>query len=182
MDHSQLENKVKCSFDGGFVMPKICFSCGEPAGDKKWQITTSNLLKNRKYIFKFPVCSACVDAHKEHINILPINIVGTVVLLFSIFTLVQADTNIPGVLFYLGGLVWVAIVVWYLVGMNRKARKSELEIDSQRAKDLKTAIHFEKITLDKKKKKGEAIIVFRNLKFGRDFAKSNNGEIIKKSI
>lgn len=178
MKYSQLKNKVKFRFDGGFAMPKICFSCGEPVGDKKWQITTTNLLKNRKFIFKFPVCDNCVDAHSSYINILPINIIGAVILLFSVFTLVMADTNIPAPLFYLGGLVWMVIVVWYLITMNKKARKIETEIDSQRAKDLKTAIHFDKISINNKDKKGEAIILFRNNRFSKEFTKLNKGTVI----
>ena len=69
-------------------------------------------------------------------------------------------------------------MVWYLISMNMKARKVESEIDSQRAKDLKTAIHFEKITLDNKQKTGKAIILFRNKKFAREFTKLNKGEVL----
>lgn len=179
MKYSLDRIKIKCDFDGGFVMPKICFSCSEPVADEKWQITAMNFLKNRKFIFKFPVCDACVDAHDNYINILPINIIGALLLIFSIFTLIRADTSIPGFLFYPGGFIWMMIVILYLISMNKKARKMETEIDSQRAKDLKTAIHFEKIILKKKDRKGEAILLIRNKNFAREFAKLNKGKEVK---
>ena len=179
MKKENLKIKIKCAYDGGFAMPKVCFSCGEAANDKKWQITTTSFLRHRKFIVNFPLCDACAQAHKEYVNILPINIVGAVVLVFSLFSLFFAETNIPPVLFYLGGLAWIAIVVWYLISMNKKARAVEADGDTQRAKDIKSAVYFEKIQLPKKEVGGEAIILFSNKRFAREFARLNKGKEIK---
>ena len=179
MKKANLKTKIKCAYDGGFVMPKLCFSCGEPAADKKWQITTTNFMRHRKYLITFPICDACAEAHRHYINILPINIVGAVVLAFSIFSLILADTNIPSVLFYLGGLIWLGIVAWYLISMNKNARIVEAKGSSQRAKDIKTAVYFKKIHLPKKKTDGEVIIFFRNKRFAKEFSRLNKGKEIK---
>jgi hypothetical protein len=178
MKKENLKNRIQCEYDGGFAMPKVCFSCGEAADDKKWQVTTTSFLRHRKFIINFPVCDACAQAHKEYINILPINIVGAVALVFTLFTLFFSDTNIPPVLFYPGGVAWIAILIWYLLRMNKKARAAETG-GTQRARDIKSAVYFEKIQLPKKKIGGEAIVLFRNKRFAREFARLNKGKEIK---
>lgn len=166
---------LRCPYDGGFVQPKICFSCGNPAGEKRWQVTSTNRLKNRKFTIHFPICDTCADAKNQYINIVPINIIAFFVVLLSIFSILNPSTSIPVVLFYAGGAIWIAGVLAYVFWMNRKAKMQNSEEVKTRVDDLQHAVVFEKIVLPRKQASGEVLVRFHNPKFAREFKKLNKG-------
>jgi hypothetical protein len=170
--------KVQCAFDGKFSMPGRCVACGEPAHEKKWQITTTNILRNHKYIFKFPICDACADAQERYVNVKPLNIIGAIVLAFTVVSFLYPSTSLSAVLYYLGGVVWLGIVIGYLVAMNRKARRGNSVEVLRRNSLLKEAVRFEKIEMSRGKNMGQAVVWFANERFARDFARLNKGQVL----
>lgn len=170
---------LKCPYDGGFAMPKICFSCGEPAGEKKWQITSTNRWKNRKFIVNFPVCDSCAEAQHKYIRIGLVNTIAAVVIALSSFSIFHPSTTIPQTLFYIGGLVWIAGVIAYVLWMNRKARLQNNAALKQRYDQLRNAVAFKKVILPRKGKAGEVTVLFNNRRFTREFKKLNQGREIR---
>jgi len=170
---------IQCEYDGGFTMPQICLSCGEPAHDKKWQVTATNFLKNQKVTFKFPVCDQCAEANGKYIDAVPVNIACLVILIFSVFSMFNATTKIPKTLYLIGGVIWMTLVIAYTIWTNIKAKRNNQAETITRYKNLKSAIFFKKISLPKRKINGEAIIAFVNKKFAKKFSSLNHGHEIK---
>jgi hypothetical protein len=170
---------LKCPYDGGFVMPKICFSCGKPVSDKKWQVTSTNRLKNRKFIASFPVCDSCAEAKEQYIHIRPVNIVAAFVILLSIFSLLNPVSYFPKTLFSMGGVIWIVGVIAYVLWLNRKAKQQNSRDVLTRVQELQSAVTFEKITLPGKSKTGEVIVLFRNQQFAEEFKRLNKGREIQ---
>ena len=170
---------LKCPFDGGFIQPKICFSCGNPAAGKKWQVTSMNRLKNRKFIINFPICDACAEAKNQYINILPVNIIAVFVVFLSIFSLLNPSSSLPQPLFYAGGAIWIAGVLAYVFWLNRKAKMQNSAEVKARVHDLQHAVIFEKIFLPRKQTIGEVLVRFHNQKFAREFKQLNKGREIQ---
>ena len=171
--------QLKCPFNGGFAMPKLCFSCGSPASDKKWQITTTNRLKNQKFIVNFPICDACVEAQHKFIHIGMVNIIAVVVIALSIFSMLNPSASIPRALFYTGGSVWIAGVIAYVYWLNRKAKIQNSAEVVERHEQLRNAVAFKKITLPRKATPGEVTVLFSNRRFAKEFLKLNKGQEIK---
>jgi hypothetical protein len=170
--------KVQCAFDGKFSMPVRCVACGEPAHEKKWQITTTNFLRNHKYIFRFPICDACADAQEKYVHVKPLNIIGAIVLAFTLVSFLYPSTSLSPLLYYLGGVLWLGIVIGYLVWMNLKARRGNSAEVVQRTALLKQAVRFGKIEMPHKKNAGQALVWFTNERFARDFARLNKGQML----
>ncbi len=170
--------KVQCAFDGKFSMPGRCVACGEPAHEKKWQISTSNILRNHKYIFKFPICDACADAQERYVRVKPLNIIGAIVLAFTAVSFLYPSASLSPVLYYLGGVVWLGIVIGYLVWMNHKARRENSEEVVQRNTLLQQAVRFGRIEMPRKMSNGQAAVWFANERFARDFARLNKGQML----
>jgi len=169
---------VQCAFNGKFNMPERCVACGEPAHEKKWQISATNILRNHKYFFRFPICDACADAQEEYVNVKPLNIIGAIVMAFTVVSFLYPSTNLSPVLYYLGGVIWLGIVTGYLVWMNRKARRGNSAEVVWRNALLRQAVCFGKIEMPRKKNAGQAAIWFANDRFARDFARLNKGQVL----
>ncbi|REG11661.1 hypothetical protein [Pelolinea submarina] len=170
--------KVQCPFDGKLEMPGRCIACGQPTRGKKWQITTTNFLRNHKYIFKFPICDDCAEAQARYVNVKPINIISVIIVLLTIVSFLQPSVDLSPVLYNLGGAIWLSIVIAYTLWMNMKAWRENTAEVAERNSVLKSAVRFEKVEMPRKKQKGQAIIWFTSSQFARDFIRLNKGQVL----
>ena len=178
MKSDQPSTKVQCPFDGKLEMPGRCIACGQPTQGKKWQITTTNFLRNHKYIFKFPICDACAEAQEKYVNIKPINIISVIIVLSTIVSFLHPSVELSPVLYNLGGAIWLGIVIGFTLWMNNKARRENTAEVTERNSILKNAVRFERVEMPRRKKKGRAVICFANGQFARDFTRLNKGQVL----
>ena len=171
---------IRCDFDGGLHMPKICVSCGAYANEKRHEFDASNSMKTSKVKIKFPVCDSCYEAEQSYINAVPVTIFGTIAFFFSVFSLFHGSEKIPSGIYLVGGILWLAIIAAYVVWTNIRAnRHNTPDIISRRAK-LRNAIEKGKFTPSGRNSTGEITLTFKNAHFAEKFKSMNKGQVIKK--
>lgn len=179
-----MENKkeatiIRCDFDGGLHMPKICVSCGAPVEEKRYEFIASNTLGTSKVKINFPVCEDCYQADQNFVNAAPVTIIGIIAFLFSIFSIFNKPEKYPSTLFLIGGIVWLGIIVADVTWTNIRAHRQNTEDVLSRRKQLKKALKVKKYIPFHRNAIGQITLAFTNSQFAKTFRKLNKGEIIK---
>lgn len=179
MENNDERTIVRCDFDGGLHMPKICISCGATAEEKRHEFIVSNTLGTSKVKINFPVCDACYEADQNYVNAAPITIIGTIAFLFSIFSLFNKPEKYPSGLFLVGGIIWLGMIVAYVIWTNIRAHRQNSEEVISRRKELKKTLKVKKFIPFHRYAVGQITLAFSNVQFAKVFKKLNKGTFIK---
>lgn len=179
MENKKYNTIVRCDFDGGLQMPKICVSCGAVAGEKRHEFIASNNLGTSKTWIKFPVCDACYEADRNYVHAAPVTIVGTIAFILSVFSLFNKPEKYPSGLFLIGGIIWLSVIVAYVIWTNIHAHRLNSQEVISRHNELKNALKVKRFIPFHRHIVGQITLAFRNAQFAKAFKKLNKGTFIK---